>query len=194
VPAPAPSFRAHISPPAVREATPDDRPEIRRTILAAYQPYAEVLQPRVFDRYLADLLDLGTHARRGRLLVGDVDGRVAGYVAFYPDISVQGVGWPVGWAGGRGLAVRTGAAGRGVARALVAECERRGRALGSPAFAFHTASFMTRARALYDGLGYQRAPEFDLDLAAHFAGSGGPPELAIAYRRDLTDTDRRTTR
>ena len=73
----------------------------------------------------------------------------------------------------------------GVAQALLAACERLAREHGAPVFAFHTASLMTGAVALYERLGYCRAPRFDQDLAAHFAVEGGPPIHALAYYRVL---------
>jgi ribosomal protein S18 acetylase RimI-like enzyme len=54
-----------------------------------------------------------------------------------------------------------------------------------PVFAFHTASFMTDAIALYDRLGFRRAPEFDFDMAAHYGGTGAAPITALAYLRQL---------
>ena len=96
--------------PLVRDAAPADYPAIREVVIAAYRQYADLLALDIFSPYLADLLDLETHARHGRLLVVEVDGWVCGFGAFYPDASVQGVGWPAGWAGGRALAVHPGRA------------------------------------------------------------------------------------
>jgi hypothetical protein len=45
---------------------------------------------------------------------------------------------------------------------------------------------MTGAIALYERLGYRRAPEFDVDMAAHFGGPDAAPIPAIAYLRHLT--------
>jgi predicted N-acetyltransferase YhbS len=147
----------------VRPARAQDRSAIRRIIRDAYREYADRMSRTAYRRYLSDLLDLDKHDRLGTLLVAEVDGRVCGCAAFYPDVSVQGFGWPSGWAGGRALAVARAARHHGVARTLVAECERLARTVGAPVFAFHTASFMTRALALYDELGYRRLPDYDLD-------------------------------
>ena len=57
-----------------------------------------------WEPYRSDLLDLDRHARNGELLVATVDGVIAGYAAFYPDATAQGLGWLAGWASGRGLA------------------------------------------------------------------------------------------
>ena len=171
---------------AVREAVGADHRLIVEMLLASYGPYASALPPELFVGYLSDLVDLDRHAGRGRLLVAESEGRVVGFVAFYPDIALQGVGWPRGWAGGRALAVDPAAQGLGVAHALVAACLELAVDADAPVFAFHTAAFMSRAVALYEGLGFERAPEFDVDLG-HFFGSPDDPTTrpAIAFRRNL---------
>ena len=135
----------HAAPlPAVRAATRADYPAIRGILRAAYRPFAADIGPGLFDVYLADLLDLDAHARYGELLVSPAQGEVVGYAAFYPDASVQGLGWPSGWAGGRGMAVHPAHRGHGVARALLDAFIHRARSTGAPVFAFHTSEFMTR--------------------------------------------------
>jgi GNAT superfamily N-acetyltransferase len=171
--------------PFVRDAVPADYPAIREVVIAAYRQYADLIARDVFSPYLADLLDLDTHARHGRLLVVEADGRILASGSFYPDASVQGVGWPPGWAGGRGLAVHPDARGHGVARTMIATFERLALAAGAPVFAFHTASFMTGAIALYEGLGYRRVPEFDFDMAARYSRFGAAPITSLAYLRCL---------
>ena len=141
----------------IRAADRRDHRSIRTLVRAAYGQYAPSVPAPVFRRYLADLLDLDRHAANGELLVAEHDHRVVGYAAYYPDAGRLGFNFPNGWASGRGLAVHPAARGLGVARALIAESERRARAEQAPAFAFHTAGFMGTAIELYDGLGYQRA-------------------------------------
>jgi len=170
----------------VRPAAPIDHGAIRAVVIAAYGQYAGLMAPAVFSAYLADLLDLERYASYGRLLVAEADGRVRGFVAFYPDASVQGVGFPASWAGGRALAVDPAVRGHGVARTLIAAAERLAVEAGAPVFAFHTASFMTSAIALYERLGYRRAPEFDFDMAAHYGGTGTAPITSITYLRYVT--------
>jgi GNAT superfamily N-acetyltransferase len=168
----------------IREATEDNRAAMRNVITAAYAPYADVLPAAVHSRYLADLLDFDRHAGHGPLLLTELAGRVVGCGAFYRDIGTQGMGWPAGWAGGRGLAVHPDARGTGVARALLVECERRARLICAPVFGVHTATFMSDAVLLYERFGFRRAPEFDFDLAAHL-GLPVRPIPVVAYRRDL---------
>ncbi|HEX2808516.1 MAG TPA: GNAT family N-acetyltransferase [Kineosporiaceae bacterium] len=171
--------------PAVRPAEPSDYPAIRGVLEQAYAQYVPEIAPQAWARFRADLLDLDRHARYGQLLVAVVDADVAGYAAFYPDASVQGLGWPPGWAGGRGLAVHPAHRGSGVAVALMAALKLRARASGAPVFAFHTSTFMTAARALYERLGYRRASQFDLDLNNHYGIDGGLPWTALAYVTSL---------
>ena len=170
----------------VRSAVPADHGAIRAVVIAAYGQYAEQIPPDIFSAYLANLLDLKAHASHGPLFVAEADEQVCGYAAFYPDASVQGVGWPPGWASGRALAVHPAARGLGVARALIATGERLAQDGGSPVLAFHTHSYMTGAIALYEGLGYRRVPGFDFDVAARFGRPGAAPITAMAYLRCLT--------
>jgi GNAT superfamily N-acetyltransferase len=170
----------------VRLAEPEDFPAIRAVILAAYGEYEMAIGPDAYDLYVEDLLDLELHARTGPLIVAEVDGVVSGSAAFYPDAAAQGLGWPSGWAGGRGLAVHPAARRHGVAQAVLEAAEGLARTYGAPVFAFHTIDLMSGAIALYNNLGYRRAPEFDRDLRPHFGTTAGRPIQAIAFRRDLT--------
>ena len=175
----------HRTELVVRDAVPADYPAIRELVIAAYRQYADPIAPEVFSAYQADLLDLDLHARHGRLLVVEADQWICAFAAWYPDASVQGVGLPAGWVSGRALAVHPAARGTGAARALMATGERLAREAGAPVVAFHTVSFMTGAIALYERLGYHRAPEFDYDWAARRGQSAATPITAITFVRHL---------
>ena len=170
----------------VRLARLTDHDAIREVVRAAYQQYEPVTGSELFSRYIDDLLDFERHSRHGQLIVAELDGAVRGSGAFYPDVSVQGLGWPRGWAGGRALAVHPDARGHGVAQALLAAAECLARHHGAPVFALHTASFMTTAIALYDRLGYRRAPEFDRDLGAFLGLAAQATFRSVAYVRNLS--------
>jgi GNAT superfamily N-acetyltransferase len=157
----------------IRGAEPADREAIRGVVLGAYARHAGQLAPEVFSRYLADQLDLGAHASYGRLLVVGTQEGIVGFAAFYPDASVQGSGFPSGWAGVRVLAVHPGADGPGVARALLSACERLAAEAGALVLAIRTASIMTEAIASCERLGYRRSPEFD----------GAEPVNSVAHLR-----------
>ena len=170
--------------PFVRAAVPADHPAIREVVIAAYRQYADLIPPDVFTAYLADLLDLDTHARHGRLFVVEAGERVCAFAAFYPDGLTQG--FPPGWVSGRALAVHPDARGNGAARALLATGEHLALQAGAPFFAFHTHSYMTDARGLYERAGYRRAPEFDFDVAERFGRFGAAPVMSLAYYRNPT--------
>lgn len=174
------------STPRIRQAEPADHAAIRDLLRTAYGQYTADIPPAVWGPYLADLLDLDQHSRHGQLLVADVDGAIAGYAAFYPEAATQGLGWPSGWAGGRGLAVDRAFRGHGVAATLLTDLEDRAREAGADVFAFHTSAFMTTAVALYERLGYCRAPQFDIDVNAHYGVAAARPWPALAYLRRLT--------
>ena len=169
----------------VRAGRAEDHAAVAELVRTAYAPYRTMLPRRLWSSLMADLLDLDRHTAHGHLVVAEVDGTILGSGLFYPDSSRQGLGWPRGWAGGRGLAVHPSARGRGLATALLAECERLSREVGAAQFAFHTLEVMAAAVALYERLGYERAPRFDADLGRHYGVRGGPRILALAYRRDL---------
>jgi GNAT superfamily N-acetyltransferase len=143
---------------SLRNASRSDYDAIRVVVRAAYGQYQSLLEGRLYRRYLDDLLDIDMHAARGRLIVAELDGAIAASAAFHPEATVQGLGWPAGWASGRGLAVHPAARGRGVARAMLTNFEQLARQSHAAAFGFHTAEFMTAAVALYQRMGYERAP------------------------------------
>jgi GNAT superfamily N-acetyltransferase len=157
----------------IRSAEPADHEAIRGIVLGAYAQYAGLLPPDVFSRYLAAQLDLETHASYGRLLVAGTQEGVQGFAAFYPDASVQGSDFASSWARVRVLAVHQGASWPGVARVLLAACERSAAEAGAPVLAIRSASFMTDAIASYERLGYRRAPELD----------GTAPVRSVAHLR-----------
>jgi ribosomal protein S18 acetylase RimI-like enzyme len=146
----------------IRVATRADEDAVRRVIAAAYAEFAAVLPPALFDAYLENLLDLDARRNDALLLVAEVDGVVAGAVTFYPDAAAEGFGWPSGWAGFRALAVDPDYRGRGIARALVAACIARAVGANAEVIGLHTAAFMEAAVAIYEAIGFVRAPEFDI--------------------------------
>jgi predicted N-acetyltransferase YhbS len=169
----------------VRDAGRFDLPAVRRVLLGAYQEYAEALPPAVFGRYLTDILDVQGRTGAGRLLVATDGGRVVGTVTFYADAGQEGFGWPAGWAGLRALGVEPAARGQGIGQALVRACLERARAGGAPVLCLHTAEFMTAAVAMYERLGFRRAPAFDFEATRHLGLGGVRPVPILAYRLDL---------
>jgi len=75
------------------------------------------------------------------------------------------------------LAVLPAARGLGIGGALIEECLRRARESGATTLALHTTEWMTVARAMYERMGFLRAPEFDFYPRSGVVGLG--------YRHDL---------
>jgi predicted N-acetyltransferase YhbS len=169
----------------VREARGPDHPAIRALLTAAYRQYEPDLPPGGLEYYLGDLLDLDGRAGTGQLLVAEVRGRIAGTVTFFPDAAVEGLGWPHGWAGLRALGVDPALRGRGVGRRLMRECVDRARLLGVPVLCLHTAAFMTAAVAMYEAMGFQRAPAYDFDPSDLYESDLVESVAVIGYTLDL---------
>jgi predicted N-acetyltransferase YhbS len=169
----------------IRPATEHEIPEIEAVAVAAYAQYrAEVPRP-VFDAYLEDLRRVAEHWREAEVLVAEVDGRIAGSVLYYADASTEGLGLPQSWSGFRKLAVHPEMRGRGLGRALTEACIAVARRCGVPAIGIHTTSFMQAARRLYEQVGFERCPEFDISAADMGLGDGAEGVRIIAYRLDL---------
>jgi predicted N-acetyltransferase YhbS len=168
---------------SLRDAVRADHPAIREVITAAYREYETVLPPGGFEVYLLDLLDLDGRAEVGSLIVAERAGRVLGTVTYYDDASVEGLGWPSGWAGLRALGVDPAARGSGIGRLLMRECFDRARAVGAPVLCLHTAAFMTAAVVMYEEMGFRRAPKFDFDPKDYYPVAESVQ--VIAYRVDL---------
>jgi hypothetical protein len=155
-------------------------------VAAAYRQYRRELAPETYSRYLADLLDVDRHAHHGHLVVAEVNGRILGSGAFYPDSCVRAsAGQPAGPA----VAPSRCTQPLGV-RASRRRCSPLARTLhakiGRPCSHSIPAAFMTGAIALYEKFGYSRAPEFDVDLNAHHGIVGAAPATAFAYLRYLS--------
>jgi predicted N-acetyltransferase YhbS len=168
-----------------RPAGQPDHQRVRDVLAAAYQEYAAVLPKALFERYLADVLDLDSRARTGQLLVAEHAGRVVGTVTYYADAGLEGFGWPSGWAGLRALGVDPAVRGLGIGRALMLACLNRAVAQGASVLCLHTAEFMTTAVAIYEAMGFRRVPAFDFDGPSHLNLGVERPVTVIAYRLDL---------
>jgi len=170
----------------VRVASAQEHDEIRRVTAAAFEQYRAVLPDHLFELYLDDLVDIDARADvSAQLVVDGADGRIVASVSYFPDASDEGLDWPSGWSGLRALAVDPGTRGSGAGRRLMEECRRLAVAAGSPVLALHTAGFMTAAVALYEGMGFRRAPRYDLRPSDILdIDSDGLPQV-VAYTLEL---------
>jgi len=162
----------------VRDAVPGELEEVADLTLRAFREFRPLLTPYFVQRYEQDIRDAFAGATNGSVLVADLEGRLAGTATLLADGSGYGMhGWPHAWPVIRLLAVDPPARGWGAGTRLAATCVERARRLGVPTLGLHTAPFMTSARIIYEALGFDRAPEYDV------VQPGSPP--ALAYRLEL---------
>jgi ribosomal protein S18 acetylase RimI-like enzyme len=128
---------------------------------AAYAEYRPPSPSPMWTMYEADVRNVRGRLADSTLIVAERHGRILGAVTYYPDASKDDHGWPASYAYVRLLAVAPDARGLGIGRLLTEECARRARAAGCAALALHTTTLMTVARAMYERMGFVRAPEHD---------------------------------
>jgi GNAT superfamily N-acetyltransferase len=178
--------RPDLAPPLVRLAHEGQLDEIAALFEPGLAVYRGTPGDWIVDPYLADLAKV-----RGRFGIAETyvaldGGRVAGSVAFYRDVALEG--WsnlPAGWAGFRALVVHPDARGRGLGRLLIERCIERTSEVGVPTLGIHTVALLADAVHLYERLGFVRCPEFDLRAADVFGGPADDPMLGLAFRYDL---------
>lgn len=155
-----------------RPAKTSELEPVRSLLRAAYAQYAADLPADAWKRYLADIVDVEGRSAVSELLVAEVGGSIVGCVSYYPpglDVSYPSDSfsepWPSSWAAIRLLAVDPDARGAGVGRILTRACIARARAEGAAAVGLHTTPFMDVARAMYERMGFERAPAYDFQPA-----------------------------
>jgi ribosomal protein S18 acetylase RimI-like enzyme len=147
----------------VRDARDGDHAAIARLTVASYVDGGHI-DPE--DVYLEDLEDVATRSRHARVLVGEVDGEIAGSIV----LTLPGM--PLSETAREGefefrmLAVDPQYQRRGVARALVrAAIDRAEQLEGIDAVVLTTMETMTGAHLLYESEGFARTPERDWRLS-----------------------------
>jgi GNAT superfamily N-acetyltransferase len=164
------SVRVHV-----RSMRPDEAAEVGRMTLAGYDAYGFI------GGAYRD--ELGDPVRRlegaTAVLVAEHDGRVVGTVTYVlpGDDQWEGRPTPEGDCGFRVLAVDPSAEGRGIGRCLVEHCIARAQAEGRHRLVITSMEWMTRAHALYAGLGFVRRPDLDVRF---------PSGVGVVYTRELT--------
>ena len=157
-----------MSEVSVRLARSDEVEKARVILGAAYGEYEGSFPAENWAPYLKDILDLEGRADASELLVAELDGEIVGCVSYFPpgaktsypsdSFSEQ---WPSDWAAFRLLAVDPWARGSGVGRRVTEVCIEMARERNAPALGLHTTVPMAVARAMYERMGFERAPRFD---------------------------------
>ena len=183
------SLRRAGSELRLRDARVSELDEIGRLLCEIYVVFRGHLPPQAWERYIGEIVDVGSRLGESELIVAERAGHLIGTIGLYPDASRSPVErWPERWASVRALGVRADARRRGVGEALARECVRRTRERHAKAIGLHTASHMRAATRLYERLGFRRAPGFDIEIGEMFTGRSlpaGETWQAQAYRLDL---------
>ena len=161
--------------PRVREATPADRAAIHDVTLAAYEEYAARMPPALWRGYRQSIVATLAEPAPALQLVAEDAGAIVGTVLLYPAVTAGEAARP--WPEVRLLAVAPGARGQGVGAALMRACITRTRASGASVLSLHTTDLMRVAKAMYERMGFVRAPELDLTPA--------PGVVIQGFRLDL---------
>ena len=153
---------------SVRLARAEEIEDARAVLRAGYSEYERSFPAENWGPYLKDILDLEGRADASELLVAELDGEIVGCVSYFPpgaktsypsdSFSEQ---WPSDWAAFRLLAVDPSARGSGVGRRVTEVCIEKARERSAPALGLHTTAPMGVARAMYERMGFERAPRYD---------------------------------
>ena len=171
----------------IRAMRPTDVGPTREVLRTANAQFARLVPPLVFGAYLHDVLDIESRVGRSQALVADLDGRIVGTITYFRDANDEGIGpaVPVGTAGIRAVAVDPAARGLGIGRRLADAAVELARADGAPSIVLHTWAAMAAAIAVYERLGFRRAPAYDALSSDFFASGSDEDPAAFAYWLDL---------
>ena len=166
---------------SVRLARENEIEQAREVLRSAYSEFEVAFPASNWVPYLEDILDLEGRATASELVVAERDGAIIGCVSYFPPGAKTSYPsdsfsehWPDSWSAFRLLAVAPAARGSGVGRRLTEVCIDRARERGAPAVGLHTTAPMAVARAMYERMGFERAPRYDF--------RPGPTILVEAYR------------
>lgn len=138
----------------VRDFAAADAAQVDALGVAAFEQYRDAYAD--WPAFRARIAHMSTLADSGEVIVAEEDGRIVGAVAYIgpgrPKSAFFRAEWPIM----RMLVVAPGAQGRGVGRALAAECIGRARRDGAPVFALHTSELMRVALPMYQRMGFKR--------------------------------------
>lgn len=148
-------------------ATKEMLPSIREQRVKAYEEYIEKLPPDHWKALKQAISSEADIQKDAELIVAELEGQLLGSVVLFPPKSdaYEGLVEELDYPEIRMLAVDPAARGRGVAKALIAECIKRTKEKGLTRIGLHTGDFMENAMRVYEGFGFQRLPQFDFEPA-----------------------------
>lgn len=159
----------------IQTATPQDFRAIAALNIAAYREYAKNLTDEAWITLQTTLSAVETVTGRGVFLIVQIDGELAGSIAYSPPgNSIDPI--PSAWASILLLAVAPHDRGQGIGRDLVQACLQRAREDRAQVIGLFTNELMTNAHQLYQSQGFREDCEIPQRLGLRY----------WRYRLDLT--------
>lgn len=140
--------------PLIRDFQTTDTPQVNALALGAFEQFKDAYQD--WPGFQSKIANMAALAESGEIIVAELDGQIAGAVAYVgpgaPKAQFFRPEWPIM----RMLVVAPEFRGRGIGRALAQECMGRARRDGATAFALHTSELMAVALPMYQRMGFER--------------------------------------
>jgi ribosomal protein S18 acetylase RimI-like enzyme len=140
--------------PLIRDFQTTDTPQVNALALSAFEQFKDAYQD--WPGFQSKIANMAALAESGEIIVAELDGKIAGAVAYVgpgaPKAQFFRPEWPIM----RMLVVAPEFRGRGIGRALAQECMGRARRDGATAFALHTSELMAVALPMYQRMGFER--------------------------------------
>jgi ribosomal protein S18 acetylase RimI-like enzyme len=168
---------------AIRDAFPAEIQAMVALTLDAYAQFAPLIPTSLWEGYRANIIETLSAPDPVERIVAARDGTLVGSVLLFLPRAAAGADHTEAPTLPyiRLLAVPPAARGRGVAKALMAECLRRVQAMGAQAIDLHTMDMMDVAMRMYERMGFVREPSTDWPAAEGV--------LVKGYRLDLPAAD-----
>jgi predicted N-acetyltransferase YhbS len=159
-------IRHGMSTVVLREAGPLDDEAIGALLVDAFVSRYAVKMPEVTvtERRKAELRDVASKRPEAKVWVAESEGVVVGTVTMWPAGAERSEAWLPNTADLRQLAVKASHRGGQLSAKLLELAESWAKAQKYDGVCLHVRRGAHGVRALYEGRGYQRRPEGDLDL------------------------------
>ena len=169
----------------IRRVQLDECDELGRLTVRSYRHLAGGEPLGSYEEVLGDVMGRITDCEV--FVAVDDLGTVMGGITYVPGPNTSMSEFDdVDAAGIRHLAVDPAFQGSGVGRALVMTCIEHARDLRRPRVRLHSTSPMVIARAMYERIGFVRAPEFDLFFGEAPYSQEGPLHI-ISYVKEMSE-------
>lgn len=137
----------------LRNFAGNDAQAVNALALRAFEQFQDAYEDWPVFRARLDLASLGGV---GEVIVAEVNGQIAGAVAYLGPGAPKAPFFQPDWPVMRMLVVSPDARGLGIGRVLAEECLRRAKRDGAKTFALHTSALMHVALPMYERMGFKR--------------------------------------